>query len=128
MFAGMNSLRYPPEEPPRPNPEDLFRRELRALDTYKVPDYATGALPLSPLGMGGLGAGAIGLALALFPWVGLYLGAPLGLLAVVMAIWAGRRIRRGRERGAGWAAAAAALGAVAMAVGVLLNVEHPFKP
>jgi hypothetical protein len=52
----------------------------------------------------------------------------MGLAAVLMASWAGRRIRRGWERGTAWAATASALGAAAIVVGVLLNIEHPFAP
>jgi hypothetical protein len=123
----MNGLRYPPEEPPRPRPEDLFHRELPALDTYKIPDDATGALPLTPAGTAALAVAVIALALSLFPWVGLFLGAPAGVAAVLLAVMSARRIRRGLERGAGWTASAMVLGVAAVAVGVLLTVaEQPF--
>jgi hypothetical protein len=124
----MNGLGYPPEETPRPRPEDLFRREPKPLDQYQVPDYATGALPLSSMAVTGLGLAAAALTLALFPWIGLYVGAPLGVAALVLAAAAARRVRRGAERGAGWAWAAAGLGLAAVVIGALLNVEHPIAP
>jgi hypothetical protein len=124
----MNSLQHPPEEPPRPRPEDLFRRELPALDTYTVPDDASGALPVSPFGPAALALAVIALALSLFPWVGLFIGVPAGLGAVALAIVAARQIRRGVERGAAWAAAAMALAVAAVVVGALLNLDHPFAP
>jgi hypothetical protein len=122
----MNSLNYPPEEPPRPRPEDMFRREPRALDTYKVPDYATGALPLSPFASAGLAIAVIGLALSLFPWVGLFLGVPAGAAGAILAAVAAWRIHRGLERGAAWTASGMVIGAAAVAVGVTLTlVEGP---
>jgi hypothetical protein len=120
----MNSLRFPGEDNPRPKPEDLFAREPRALDTYRVPDYATGALPLSPVALIALGVAVIGLTLALFPWVGAFMGAPLGLAGIILAVVAAGRIRRGLERGGSWAASAICLGLVAIGVGVALNLEE----
>ncbi|MDR0366412.1 MAG: hypothetical protein LBH68_06275 [Bifidobacteriaceae bacterium] len=120
----MNSLRYPPEEPVRPRPEDLFVREPKRLDTYRVPDYATGALPLTTIGLTALALAVAGLTLALFPWVGAFIGAPLGAAALILATVAAGRIRRGLDRGAPWVATAAGLGLAAVVVGILLNVEE----
>ncbi|MDR1189297.1 MAG: hypothetical protein LBK95_17915 [Bifidobacteriaceae bacterium] len=120
----MNSVRYPQEEPARPEPEDLFRRELKPLDAYRIPNYATGALPVSPVGLASLAAAVIGLALSLFPWVGLFLGVPMDGCAVALAIWSAWRIHQGRERGLGWCVPAAVIGLVAMVLAGFMNWQE----
>ncbi|MDR1441985.1 MAG: hypothetical protein LBJ02_06320 [Bifidobacteriaceae bacterium] len=122
----MNSVRYPQEEPARPQPEDLFRRELKPLDTYRIPDYATGALPVSPVGLVSLAVAVIGLALSLFPWVGLFLGVPMDGCAVILAFWSAWRIHHGRERGLGWCLPAGLIGLVGIVIAVFMNLEETF--
>ncbi|MDR0626072.1 MAG: hypothetical protein LBG11_02230 [Bifidobacteriaceae bacterium] len=121
----MNSVRYPQEEPARPQPEDLFRRELKPLDTYRIPDYATGALPVSTVGLTALGVSVIGLALSLFPWVGLFLGVPMDGCAMVLAVWSAWRIHLGRERGLNWCLPALVIGLIGLVVGVFMNLQEP---
>ncbi|MDR1634224.1 MAG: hypothetical protein LBS27_04740 [Bifidobacteriaceae bacterium] len=120
----MNSVRHPQEEPGRPQPEDLFRRELKPLDTYRIPDYATGALPVSPVGLASLAVAVIGLALSLFPWVGLFIGVPMDGCAMVLAAWSAWRIHLGRERGLAWCGAAAAAGLIGIALAFFMDYQE----
>ncbi|MDR2564670.1 MAG: hypothetical protein LBC97_01165 [Bifidobacteriaceae bacterium] len=120
----MSSVRYPQEEPGRPQPEDLFRRELKPLDTYRIPDYATGALPVSTVGLASLAVSVIGLALSLFPWVGLFIGVPMDGCAMVLAAWSAWRIHLGRERGLTWCVSAGVIALIGAALAIFMNHQE----
>ncbi|MDR0593485.1 MAG: hypothetical protein LBG60_09595 [Bifidobacteriaceae bacterium] len=120
----MNPVCYGPDEPPRGQSANRPRRGLKPLDSYRVPDYATGALPVSPVGRAALAVALIGLVLSLFPLIGLLVGVPADVCALALATWAARRVRQGRERGLNWCLPAALIALAAIALAVFLSSQE----
>jgi hypothetical protein len=87
----------------------------------EVPDDARDAMPQGKWGLASFWTGLAALVAALFPFVGLWVGIPLGVVAIVMAGVALTRLRSGQVRGKGLPFTGAGLGALAIVLGSLLS-------